>query len=156
ASALPLAVLSYLAMLAGVLVMGGFIHWMARTYHANPTLRQCVMFAAYTATPLFIAGLAALYPSLWLGLIVGTAAVAYTAYLLYVGLPTFMSIHPDEGFLFSSSVLAVGLVVLVAMLAVSVVLWGMGIGPVYTLCPQRAPGTTPAHALIMARPDCHE
>lgn len=133
ASALPLAVLSYLAMLAGVLVMGGFIHWMARTYHANPTLRQCVMFAAYTATPLFIAGLAALYPSLWLGLIVGTAAVAYTAYLLYVGLPTFMSIHPDEGFLFSSSVLAVGLVVLVAMLAVSVVLWGMGIGPVYTL-----------------------
>ncbi len=106
---------------------------MARTYHANPTLRQCVMFAAYTATPLFIAGLSALYPSLWLGMIIGTAAVAYTAYLLYVGLPTFMDIHPDEGFLFSSSVLAVGLVVLVAMLAVSVVLWGMGIGPIYTL-----------------------
>ncbi|HTN30698.1 MAG TPA: Yip1 family protein [Pseudomonas sp.] len=133
ASALPLAVLSYLAMLVGVLLMGGFIHWMARTYHANPSLRQCVMFAAYTATPLFIAGLSALYPSLWLGMIVGTAAVAYTAYLLYVGLPTFMDIHPDEGFLFSSSVLAVGLVVLVAMLAASVVLWGMGIGPIYTL-----------------------
>lgn len=133
ASALPLAILSYVAMLAGVLVMGWFIHWMARTYHANPTLRQCVMFAAYTATPLFIAGLSALYPSLWLGMIIGTAAAGYTAYLLYVGLPTFMDIHPDEGFLFSSSVLAVGLVVLVAMLAASVVLWGMGIGPIYTL-----------------------
>lgn len=133
ASALPLAVFSYLAMLAGVVVMGWFIHWMARTYHANPTLRQCVMFAAYTATPLFLAGLAALYPNLWLALLVGTAAVAYTAYLLYVGLPTFMGIHPDEGFLFASSVLAVGLVVLVAMLAASVVIWGMGIGPVYTL-----------------------
>src|SRR5690606_12035508 len=90
ASALPLAVFSYLAMLAGVVVMGWFIHWMARTYHANPTLRQCVMFAAYTATPLFFAGLAALYPNLWLAMLVGTAAVAYTAYLLYVGLPTFM------------------------------------------------------------------
>src|SRR5690606_41763686 len=74
-----------------------------------------------------------LYPNLWLAMLVGTAAVAYTAYLLYVGLPTFMGIHPDEGFLFASSVLAVGLVVLVAMLAASVVIWGMGIGPVYTL-----------------------
>ncbi|MDV3443978.1 hypothetical protein R0G64_31995, partial [Pseudomonas otitidis] len=36
----------------------------------------------------------------------------------------------DEGFLFSSSVLAVGLVVLVAMIAASVIFWGMGVGPV--------------------------
>ena len=46
-----------------------------------------------------------------------TAAICYTVYLLYVGLPTFMNIDPDEGFLFSSSVLAVGLVVLVAFMA---------------------------------------
>ena len=42
------------------------------------------MFAAYTATPLFIGGLAALYPHLWLGMIVGTVAICYTVYLLYV------------------------------------------------------------------------
>jgi hypothetical protein len=34
--------------------------------------------------------------------------------------------------MFSSSVLAVGLVVLVAMIASSVILWGLGVGPVYT------------------------
>jgi hypothetical protein len=34
--------------------------------------------------------------------------------------------------MFSSSVLAVGLVVLVAMMACSVILWGVGVGPVYT------------------------
>ncbi len=34
--------------------------------------------------------------------------------------------------MFSSSVLAVGLVVLVAMIASSVILWGFGVGPVYT------------------------
>jgi len=104
---------------------------MARTYDANPTLTQCIVFAAYTATPLFIGGLAGLYPHLWLGMLVGTAAVCYTAYLLYVGLPKFMNIHEDEGFMFSSSVLAVGLVVLVAIIAISVITWGMGIGPVY-------------------------
>ncbi|RMK80027.1 hypothetical protein IPC86_07775 [Pseudomonas aeruginosa] len=132
ASALQMTVLTYLAMLAGVAVMGAFIHWMARTYDANPSLTQCIVFAAYNATPLFIAGLAALYPHLWLGMIVGVAAISYTVYLLYVGIPTFMNIHKDEGFLFSSSVLAVGLVVLVAMIALSVILWGSGVGPEYT------------------------
>ncbi|MBM7060701.1 YIP1 family protein [Pseudomonas sp. UL073] len=130
-SAMAMTILSYLAMLAGVAVMGAFIHWMARTYDASPTMTQCVVFAAYTATPLFIGGLAALYPNLWLAMAVGTAAICYTVYLLYVGIPTFMNIPKDEGFLFSSSVLAVGLVVLVAMIALSVVLWGSGIGPIY-------------------------
>lgn len=131
-SALQMTVLSYLAMLAGVAVMGAFIHWMSRTYDAKPSLTDCVVFAAYCATPLFIGGLAALYPNLWLAMFIGTAAVCYTAYLLYVGIPAFMNIPKDEGFMFSSSVLAVGLVVLVAMIAVSVVLWGLGLGPVYT------------------------
>lgn len=131
-SALQMTVLSYLAMLAGVAVMGAFIHWMSRTYDAKPSLTDSIVFAAYCATPLFIGGLAALYPNLWLGMAVGTAAVCYTAYLLYVGIPSFMNIPKDEGFMFSSSVLAVGLVVLVAMMAISVVLWGFGVGPVYT------------------------
>jgi hypothetical protein len=131
-SALQMTVMTYLAMLVGVAVMGAFIHWMARTYDASPSLTQCVVFAAYTATPLFVGGLAALYPHLWLAMVIGTAAICYTVYLLYVGIPTFMGIPEDEGFMFSSSVLAVGLVVLVAMMASSVILWGFGVGPVYT------------------------
>ena len=131
-SAVWMALMSYIAMLAGVGIMGGFIHWMARTYDATPSLARCVAFATYTATPLFLGGLAALYPHLWLGMMVGLAAVCYTVYLLYVGLPVFMDVHPDEGFMFSSSVLAVGLVVLVAIMAFTVVLWGVGIGPEFT------------------------
>ncbi|WP_437880369.1 Yip1 family protein [Pseudomonas sp. LRF_L74] len=131
ASALQMTVMAYLAMLAGVAVMGAFIHWMAQTYDANPSRSQCLVFAAYTATPLFIGGIAALYPSLWLIMLVGIAAAAYTTYLLYSGLPTFMGIPSEEGFMFSSSVLAVGLVVLVAMLACSVIAWSLGVGPVY-------------------------
>jgi hypothetical protein len=131
-SAVWMTLMSYIAMLCGVGVMGGFIHWMARTYDATPSLARCVAFATYTATPLFIGGLAALYPHMWLGMMVGVAAVCYTVYLLYVGLPVFMNIPADEGFMFSSSVLAVGLVVLVAIMAFTVVLWGVGVGPEYT------------------------
>lgn len=130
-SALWMSLMSYLVMLAGVAVMATFIHWMARTYDALPSMSRCIAFATYTATPLFIGGLAALYPHMWLAMLVGTAAICYTVYLLYVGLPTFMNIDPDEGFLFSSSILAVGLVMLVAIMALSVIIWGLGIGPVY-------------------------
>lgn len=131
-SALQLSIMSYFVMLVGVAVMGAFIQWMARTYDASPSLAQCIVFAGYTASPLFIGGLAALYPNLWLALIVGTAAICYTVYLLYVGLPTFMNIPSDEGFLFSSSVLAVGLVVLVSIMTLSVIMWANGLGPIYT------------------------
>jgi len=132
ASAVWMGLMSYFAMLAGVAVMGGFIHWMARTYGATPSLARCVAFATYTATPLFLGGMAAIYPHMWLGMMVGLAAVCYTVYLLYVGLPVFMGVHPEDGFMFSSSVLAVGLVVLVAIMAFTVVLWGVGMGPEYT------------------------
>ena len=50
-SALWMTVMSYLSMLVGVGVMGAFIHWMARTYDAQPSLARCVAFATYTATP---------------------------------------------------------------------------------------------------------
>ncbi|HKS12143.1 MAG TPA: Yip1 family protein [Pseudomonas sp.] len=131
-SALWMSIMSYVAMLGGVAIMGAFIHWMARTYDANPSMARCIAFATYTATPLFVGGLAALYPDLALGMVVGLAAISYTVFLLYVGLPTFMSIPADEGFLFSSSVLAVGLVVLVAIMAATVIIWGLGVGPMYT------------------------
>ena len=130
-SALWMSLMSYLVMLAGVVVMASFIHWMARTYDALPSMSRCVAFTTYTATPLFIGGLAALYPHMWLAMLVGTTAICYTVYLLYVGVPTFMNIDPDEGFLFSSSILAVGLVMLVSIMALSVIIWGLGIGPVY-------------------------
>lgn len=132
ASALQMTVMSYIAMLIGIGAMGAFIHWMSRTYDASPSITQCVVFAAYNATPLFIGGLAALYPNIWLSMLVGTAAICYTVYLLYVGIPVFMGIPQEEGFVYASSILAIGLVMLVTMIAMSVVLWGVGIGPVYT------------------------
>src|SRR5690606_25964284 len=130
-SALQMTVLTWLAMLAGVAIMGAFIHWMSRTYDSNPTLAECVTFAAYTATPLFTAGLAPLYPNPRLAMFARTAAICYTTYLLYQGIPIFMNIPEEEGFLFSSSILAVGLVVLVGMMATAVIFWGLGVGPIY-------------------------
>jgi hypothetical protein len=42
-----------------------------------------------------------------------------------------MEVDQDKGFLFSSAVLAVGLVMLVGLLATSVILWSTGMGPAF-------------------------
>lgn len=130
-SALIMSVLMYLALLAGVGVIGAFIDWMSRTYDSAPGLARSIVFAAYTATPLFVAGLCALYPNVILTMLVGIGAVFYTVYLLYMGLPIFMKIPEDEGFVYASSVLTIGLVMFVALMAITVLIWSFGFGPAY-------------------------
>ena len=131
-SAGMIAIMYYFAMLVGVYAIGWMIHWMGKTYDADVPLAQCVVLAAYTATPLFLIGIMELYPVLWLNMVVGIVALAYTVFLLYSGVPIMMDISEDRGFLFSSAVLAVGLVAFVGLLAVTAILWGMGLEPQFT------------------------
>jgi len=131
-SALGIAVLFYLAMLVAVFVVGRLIHWMSQTYGAQTSLAQSVVLAAYTGTPLFLIGIVALYPIPWVDMLFGILALFYTIYLLYTGVPIVMSITREQGFLFASAVLTVGMVTLVGVLAVTAILWGMGVAPVYT------------------------
>lgn len=131
-SALTIAILFYITMLIAVFSVGKMIQWMAQTYGAEQPLPTCIALSAYTATPLFLIGLMQLYPVLWLNLIAGLPALAYTVYLLYTGLPIMMDVSKDRAFLFSSAVIAVGMVMLVAVLAATAILWGFGVGPVFT------------------------
>lgn len=131
-SAATIAVLYYITVLVAVFTIGKLIHWMGQTYGAEQDLPQSIGLAAYTATPLFLIGIMGLYPVLWLNFLLGLPALAYTVYLLYTGVPIMMGVSKDRGFLFSTAVLAVGLVALVAVLAATVALWSMGIGPVFT------------------------
>lgn len=123
---LYLGVLFYALMLAGVAVMGRVIWWMARNYPRRPSLARCMVFAGYVATPLFLSGIVALYPLVWLCVLVGAAALIYTGYLLYIAVPDFLNINQEEGMSFSSSTLAIGVLVLEVLLALAVILWGYG------------------------------
>lgn len=132
ASALRIAVVYYLAIVATTVCIAWTIRWMGRTYGASQPLGQCYALATYTATPLFLVGLMHLQPILWVNLIVGLPVLGYTVYLFYAGVPVMMEIPEERGFLFSSAVMAFGLVALVALLAASVVLWSSGFGPSFT------------------------
>ena len=61
-----------------------------------------------------------------------TGSVLVCVYLLYVGIPTVMNVPKERGFLFASAVVAVCLVILIAIMGASVILWDMGFAPEYT------------------------
>jgi len=131
-SAISIAIIFYVAMIVGVFSIGWVIHLLGKAYEVVKPLPLCIALAAYTATPLFMIGVMIVYPVLWLNMVLGLPALAYTVYLLYSGLPVMMEIPAERGFLYSSAVLAVGLIALVSLLAMTALLWGMGLQPVFT------------------------
>lgn len=122
-SALPAAVLFYVAMWFAAGFMAYTIRWMEKTYGGKVGMDECMVLTVFTATPLFLSGFAALYPLLWFNVAVGLLAVCYSVFLLYCGVPRIMHIPEDRAFFFATSILTVGLCVLVGMLAVTVILW---------------------------------
>lgn len=135
-SAATLSVLTYFALLAGIYLLGEFINWMSKTYGVPGTDQQRhyegTALAVFVSTPIMLAGLANLYPQLWLVTSVAMVAGCYSIYLIYQGIPILMNIPKDQAFFYATSVITVGLVLLVAILITTVVVWGMGIGPIYT------------------------
>ena len=131
ANAMMLAGAMYAGLIAGVFALAYLIQWMAVTFDAKPDFTQALELAAYTATPLLMVGIAALYPVLWFVTLAGLAALTYSVYLLYAGVPIMMNIPEEKGFIYSSSVVTCGLVLLVTLMAISAVLFGMGFGSDY-------------------------
>jgi len=132
-SAAQIMALFYLTILVSVGFLGFMIHWMANTYNAtNDDMAHGIGVAAYMLAPMFIVGLTGFYPILWLDMLLGTAAAAYTVYLLYIGIPIVYAMPKERGFLFASAAVAVGLVLMVALMSATVILWEMGASPVFT------------------------
>ncbi|MBO9490278.1 YIP1 family protein [Endozoicomonas sp. G2_1] len=130
-SAMIMSVAMYFALIVGVFALAYLIHWMAKTFDSSPDFTQSLELAAYTATPLLMVGIAALYPVLWFFVCAGLVALSYSVYLLYSGVPIMMNIPEEKGFIYASSVVTCGLVLLVSIMAASAILWSMGLGPEY-------------------------
>ena len=131
-SALRICILFYFTMVACVAIIGYFIHWMADTYGAQSSITKGIVIAGLTATPLFLAGAIGFYPLLWLDMLIGVTAVCWAVYLMYLGIPIVMDIPEERGFLFSSAVLGVAMVILICLMVGSVILWDFGAAPAFT------------------------
>lgn len=130
-SALELVAVFYCTMVLAVVAIGYFIHWMAKTYGAETHPMKGVVIAGFTATPIFLAGIAGVYPLLWLDILLATVAVAYAVYLLYIGIPIVMGVSEERGFLFASAIVMVSLVVAVLIMVGTVLFWSYVSAPVF-------------------------
>ncbi len=130
-SALYMSIGMYFGLMAGVGALAVMIHELAKAFDAMPSYTQSLELAAYTATPLFMVGFSAFYPVLWFVMAIGLIGLTYSVYLLYSGVPILMHIPEDKGFVYASSVVTCGLVLLSILMAGSVILWSMGLGPMY-------------------------
>lgn len=130
-SALMMSIGMYCGLVAGVVALAVLMHELAQSFDAKPTYTQSLELAAYTATPLYMVGFAGLYPELWFVMMAALVGMSYSVYLLYSGVPILLHMPEGKGFIYSSSVVTCGLVLLVILMALSVILWSSGMGPVY-------------------------
>ena len=125
-SAMFMSIAMYSGLIGGVFGLAYLIQWMAKTFDSTPDFTQCLELAAYTATPLLMVGITVLFPVLWFVALAGLAALTYSIYLLYSGVPIMMNIPEEKGFIYSSSVVTCGLVLLVSLMAISAIMMAMG------------------------------
>lgn len=129
-SALLLSIAFYFALLVGIALLAYSVVWMERTFGAKASFGKCLLFTTMTATPMYLAGFIGLFPDVWTVFFVLMVALAYTVYLLYSGVYRFMNIPEERGFIYSSSILTVGLCLLVGLIITSIIVWSFGIAPV--------------------------
>lgn len=132
-SGLILCSLSYIALLVSIFILGKLIDWIGKTYGADVEDKhpRGMSLASYAMTPLLLAGAVAIYPSITLNMLVVLAAMAYTVYLIYTGVPVLMHISAERGFLFASSIITMVLVTLVGVRVATVIIWVAFFPPVY-------------------------
>ena len=131
-SAGTISVLYFLAIIVGINAVAMAIRWMAQTYEADAKYSHALALSSFTAVPLLLVGIFEIYPVLWLNFLVGLLALSFSVRLLYTGVPIILAVDKDRGFLYASSILAFGLIALVAMLVVTALLWGFGLEPSLT------------------------
>ncbi|NVK21234.1 MAG: DUF1282 family protein [Kangiellaceae bacterium] len=131
-SALLISVSAYIAILVGMYVFARLVHWMAQTYKSEATVADAFALVSYSCVPLFLVSIFSAYPLLWLNTMLTLVAAALAIRILFIGTPVMMKIDQDRGFLFTNSILTVGMVMFVGTIAISVIFWANGVGPAFT------------------------
>ncbi|MBT5330274.1 MAG: DUF1282 family protein [Porticoccaceae bacterium] len=131
-SALAISIAFYITQILAIWLIGYFVHWMSTTYGAQSSPTKGMALVGITSIPILLAGAVGFYPNFAIDLLVAIAAVSYSVYLLYLGIPIAMHVPPERGFLYASAMVGVALVIVICVMGGSLVLWSLGLEPVFT------------------------
>jgi hypothetical protein len=108
--------------LLGMLVATWIIDSLASLFGAIPNRQLAAATAAYSSTPIWLATVFVLFPSLWPGLYV--LAVLWHTYLLYLGLRVLMQAPRDRVLGYASTVVLCAVLLEIVFTMLSVALGG--------------------------------
>lgn len=115
----------FLAEIAAVLLIAMVIQRLGEVVELKPTYRDAFLLAAIAPTPLWIATLFLLIPSIGLNLVIGALALMASAGLIYNGVrPVFAIDDAGKQLLMAGSIFATGLIAWVALMVLTLLVWG--------------------------------
>lgn len=91
---LTAAMVEYALSLAAVYVLAVIIEWLAPNFAAQPNRVQALKVAGYSYTASWVAGVAQIFPGLYV--LFALAGAIYSIFLLYLGLPGTMRVLPER------------------------------------------------------------
>ncbi|PCK05430.1 MAG: hypothetical protein COA42_18235 [Alteromonadaceae bacterium] len=121
--AIWLALMFYVAMIAGTIVTGFALSWMSKTYRTQFSAPRAVETVAVCGTPVFLAGTAAAYPIFWLDFLLALAAATYGFYLIYLALRIRLKLTEEMAFLYTCAALASVLILIVCLMVGTIIAW---------------------------------
>ena len=102
------AVVAYVFTTSGVFLYGLLIDALAPTFNGTQNRVQAQKVSAYSATPVFVAGILGIIPQLSILALLGSL---YGLYLIYLGLPKLMKVPEDKTVPYIATVIGAGIVI---------------------------------------------
>ncbi len=124
-SAFLMAVVFYGLIIAATLLMAYFTFITERSVAEEASFERCLMFVAYTATPMYLAGLIGFIPIVWLSILVLVVAIHYSLYLLYIGIPIYMDIPEGKSFMIVTTIITAGLCMMLCFVIAVLIIMNM-------------------------------
>lgn len=134
-SAMAIAICFWLTQILAIWIIGFFVHWMSETYGAHTTPVKGMAVVGLASTPILVGGLVGFVPNFAIDMLVAILVVSYSVYHLYIGIPIAMKVPPERGFLYASAMVGVSLVIVICVMCASLILWSLGLEPVFTDSP---------------------
>ena len=119
----------FFTLLFGFISAAVVSRWMSAVYGARQSLGIHFAMITVVGAPLVAGSAIHLYPDVFVNIIVLVPILIWSMVLLYSGMPVVLQINPERGILMASALIGYLLVAVVSMLGLSVILWGMGVGP---------------------------
>ncbi len=120
---LGIAICMYLSIVTAVILLAFLARAMTKDYGKPANFDLAMELACYAVTPLLCTGFAWLFPEGWFLLLVGLLGLIYSIYLLFLGTPILLEIPDERGFMFSTTLVTVGLVLLALLFFANAFVW---------------------------------